>query len=158
MDKYEERFWSKVNRTSTNICWEFPNPNSDGYGTFHLEDHKSIKAHRYAWELTRKCRVPKGKLILHMCNNRACINPDHLYCGDAKDNARDRSASAHEIIRCTRISLTKAKFYAGEIWLIRRLKEHYPSRFVAKMFRCDKGTVLNIWKSANWPCREGRYA
>ena len=156
MDKYEARFWSKVNTTDTEICWEFPHINSVGYGVFSLPDGL-IKAHRYAWELTRKCKIPDSKYILHLCNNRPCINPHHLYCGDARDNARDRSNSSHEIIRCTKISLTKAKFYSGEIWLIRKLKEHYPSRFVAKMFKCDKGTILNIWRSELWPCREGHY-
>ena len=29
-------------------------------------------------------------MILHMCDYRPCCNPNHLYCGDALQNAKDR--------------------------------------------------------------------
>lgn len=158
MDKHEEKFWRRVDRSDSNACWEFPNVCADGYGIYCPEGIIVLRAHRYAWEITRGCKAPEGMYILHLCNNRPCVNPSHLYCGSARDNAQDRSRSAHEPIRCQRIAFTKAKFHAGEIWLIRRLKGIKPSRFVAMMFKCDKGTILNIWTNPNWPCKEGYYA
>jgi hypothetical protein len=34
--------------------------------------------------------IPDGLRALHRCGNRLCYNPDHLYAGTDKDNARDR--------------------------------------------------------------------
>lgn len=35
--------------------------------------------------------IPDGMCVLHKCNNKPCVNPDHLYIGDYRDNAIDRS-------------------------------------------------------------------
>ena len=65
-----------------------------------------------------------------------------------------------------KIALGKASLYAGEIWLIRKLKIRdsnyvnrykFPQRFVAKMFKVDKGTIHRIWKLDKYPCKEGYY-
>jgi hypothetical protein len=107
------------------------------------------------YELSREIKIPKGMLICHLCNNRRCVNPTHLYCGTHLDNMSDRSKN--DSARSTKISLSHAKFYSGEIWLIRKLKGHISSRTSAKIFKCDKGTILNIWKSSFYPCKEGEY-
>ena len=44
--------------------------------------------HRLMFELV-KGSIPKGKMICHTCDNRACIEPKHLYAGTAYDNAWD---------------------------------------------------------------------
>ncbi len=49
---------------------------------------KSVYAHRLAY-LKRHGSIPKGKLVLHKCNVRNCINPKHLYAGTYKDNSND---------------------------------------------------------------------
>lgn len=88
---YDEEFWSKVDRKLDYECWEFPWKGKDGYGLFEV-DGVTTRAHRYAWELTRKCKVPEGRMILHMCHNPPCINPHHLYCGTRRDNINDAKA------------------------------------------------------------------
>lgn len=85
-----DRFWRKVDKTET--CWLWTaSRNRGGYGQFGdetgLPGHMD-RAHRMSWKLTRG-PIPDGLLVLHKCDNPACVNPEHLYLGTKRDNARD---------------------------------------------------------------------
>ncbi len=45
-------------------------------------------AHRVAYQM-RYGLVGAEVLILHKCDTRRCINPEHLYAGTAKQNTND---------------------------------------------------------------------
>lgn len=84
----EQRFWSKVNKGSG--CWMWGGKlNENGYGIFSLQG-RHVRAHRVAYELTHGTIEP-GMVVRHSCDNRGCVNPEHLESGTHQDNGRDAS-------------------------------------------------------------------
>jgi hypothetical protein len=57
-----------------------------------------VTTHRLSWE-TFVGPIPEGKHVLHRCDVRRCINPEHLFLGTNADNVRDaiekKRASTH---------------------------------------------------------------
>ena len=70
-------------------CWEYKaSVDGEGYGNAWLNG-KNVKAHRLSHALFNG-PVSEGDYVCHTCDNRCCVNPNHLYLGDAKTNAQDR--------------------------------------------------------------------
>lgn len=91
MNAAEKRFWSKVDIRSKNECWEWTGNTVDGYGHFALTHSKTVKAHRFSYEL-KHGQIPSGFMVLHRCDNRKCVNSNHLFLGTHTDNMKDRNA------------------------------------------------------------------
>jgi hypothetical protein len=84
-----KRFWDKVDKNGPNGCWNWIGfKHKYGYGYFTVGSSKDgtrrkARAHRFVMG------EPKGKVVMHTCDNTSCVNPAHLRIGTQTDNMRD---------------------------------------------------------------------
>lgn len=105
-----ERFNSKLSELTESGCIEWKGAIRRTYGVIRICDknlkykyNSSQSAHRISYELFKE-EIPKKMLVLHKCDNRICVNPDHLFLGTHKDNALD-------MIKKDRGNMKKGKFF-----------------------------------------------
>lgn len=114
----QKRFWNKVDKSGD--CWIWTSALSGkGYGDFML-NKRHHRAHRLSYELAHG-PIQGGLFVLHRCDNKQCVNPEHLFLGTHRDNMDDlvqknRAKSvplkaAHNQVKRRQISGTKGAQY-----------------------------------------------
>jgi len=85
-----ERFWVKVEKTDGCWLWKGSASGKGGQKCGYIGVNGRLEsAPKVSWQLVNG-PIPEGKWILHTCDNRLCVRPEHLYLGDASLNALDR--------------------------------------------------------------------
>lgn len=84
--------WDVIERHIERIpfsgCWVWMGA-LQGKGYANTDTFRNTKrGHRVTYEL-RNGPIPNGLMVLHRCDVRCCVNPDHLFVGTARDNILD---------------------------------------------------------------------
>lgn len=83
------RFWAKVLKTDR--CWLWTaGVSGPGYGSFGRET-----THRYSWQL-HYGPIPDGLGVLHRCDEKLCVRPDHLFLGTFAENMADKLSKGRQ--------------------------------------------------------------
>jgi hypothetical protein len=117
----------------------------DGYGTL-MNKGKWLAAHRVAWELAGRGRLKATDVACHRCDNRICVNVDHIFIGTARDNVRDcwrkgrgvlgvRPGRAAPPVRLTESIVAEIK---------RRLSSGEPHAVIARAVGTSQSSVSNV--------------
>lgn len=117
--------------------------NNIGYGVS-WKNGKTIGAHREAYEKVHGS-IPKGMVVRHDCDNKACVNPDHLRLGTYADNSadmvkRNRQAKGEKVGNSV---LTN-----DLVLIIRSLSGS--AKEVASLLGCSKTTVKDVRSGKLW--------
>jgi hypothetical protein len=66
-----------------------------GYGRFKYKGER--RAHRCSWMIANERPIPDGMIVMHKCDNPACVNPDHLVLGTIADNTHDMDSKGRGV-------------------------------------------------------------
>lgn len=93
-DNLFDRLFSRA-MIQPNGCWEFSGErDKDGYGKIKVAGRRCM-AHRVAYDLCTG-DIPDGMFVCHTCDNPPCVNPAHLWLGDAQANIDDSIAKGRQ--------------------------------------------------------------
>lgn len=132
-------------KASDNGCWEWTAcKDMGGYGIIGADG--AVKgAHRVMWELVVS-EIPSDKCVLHHCDNRGCVKPDHLFLGTHKENSEDMITKGRSAIGSRN---GRAKLTDADVVKIRSIKGQSQYK-IASMFGIDQTMVGNILRKQNW--------
>lgn len=137
----EERFWKFVKKTSGCWLWTGHTNTHGGHGQIAIEGKKQWPAHKAAYLIYRGS-IPRGKKILHTCDNPICVRKEHLYPGTNADNTRDMmTRGRNRWIGAGIKKLTKTQ----RLDLCILARSGKPQRMLARQFKVSIATV-KYWK------------
>lgn len=144
--KRVEKFLARVVIDFETNCWNWTGMKSKtGYGQV-KRDGRFIFAHRYSY-LLHKGEI--GNLfVLHKCDNRICVNPDHLFLGNQKDNQQDmKRKNRHAYGERS----PNAKLTNEDVFKMYDLHEKGIGTIrLAKMFSVTKNLAWRIVRGLQW--------
>jgi DNA-binding CsgD family transcriptional regulator len=127
-------------------CWEWTK-GCDGHGYGRLWDGtRATAAHLASW-VVYVGPIPKGKNILHTCDNPPCFNPSHLYAGTQKDNVRDMIERRRGLVG----SHNGASILTErQVLSIRELAKTKTGYRIAKELGVNYNTIYDILRGDTW--------
>jgi len=150
IDSYVQVFTSKVNKLETG-CWEWKNCVDDiGYGTLTLKN-RSFKAHHLSYLLFNG--DINTSFVLHTCDKRNCVNPQHLFLGSQLDNMKD-CAQKGRIVTTPKLGEDNSRSVLTEANVLEMIKVREQTKLsyskLAKLFNCSTMTACRVCNRKLW--------
>jgi len=145
-----ERFWEKVVHASPGDCLIWTGAkNQGGYGVIGISGRRAILAHRASW-IIHFGDIPNGLCVLHRCDIRDCVNPDHLFLGTYLDNNNDMIEKGRRRNVCG-TDHPRAKLTNDDVRAIRKLRsEGALYRELSSQFNVGITAIRNLLIGKTW--------
>ena len=143
-------FWNKVNKTEG--CWLWTGAtNGRSYGLFKMpKTRNNITAHRMSYTL-QNGPITSEQWVLHKCDNPLCVNPDHLFLGDASANVADMDAKGRRVnADNSREKNGRAVLDTDKVRLARLLHGKFSLAAMTKIFGVSKSQIHRIVTAQQW--------
>ena len=141
----------RVNEDGCWICTSHK-PNQYGYPEICRKKERceserkrnSLHIHRYIYYLLNG-KITEDRVVMHICDNRKCINPLHLKAGTISDNTKDKINKNRQ----SRGQRKDSKITALDVITIREVKG-YSQQVLADMYGVSKSLIQKIQQRTLW--------
>ncbi len=144
-----EEFFKRVDKTEE--CWLWTGGikgkgTEDGYGLYYYAEGKHWYAHRVSWRI-HYGPIPTGKKVLHKCDVRRCVKPEHLFLGTQLDNIKDMTTKGRV---SHGVNHYHARMSEEDVLAIIELCRHKKQSEVATMYGIRQPHVSRIITGRAW--------
>jgi len=152
-----ESYDQKLERTKNNYekhvikregCWGWKGSiEKNGYARLSCRDIAFRHAHTASYFFNLG-KIKEGNQVNHLCNNRSCSNPLHLYEGTQKENMRDKILSNRQAKGSKN---GNSKLCEEDVIKIKYLLENgETTHVIGKLFNISEVQIGNIKNGKQW--------
>lgn len=141
---FEEYILVNSKKEAACLTWT-KTKNQAGYGTIKIKEFRELYSTQYAHRMVYMYHygpIPQGLVVMHSCDNRACVNKMHLSSGTMTENIADMDRKGR---RCRARKLT-----AEKVAFIRRTKGIFSGALIAMLFNVTQAAISRIRSRKAW--------
>jgi hypothetical protein len=144
-----ERLMRKVEYDTNGGCWLCIAGNARGYGRLRVGNKKKALAHRVSYQ-SFIGPIPKGMWVLHKCDVPACINPSHLFLGNAQDNVDDMMRKGRFVPSPRRPGSTNPRAVLTDADVLKIRQSSATEETLALLYGVTRASIGRVRRRETW--------